>query len=143
MLKSPSVFLITVLLFLFIAESCPIKADVCVNSTLNVNHVQGHVVYVARGMEKPIPNAEVELKKFRNDEWQTKYKVTTDKNGFFQIGDVPSGKYEIHVVHPMIGRFGTMVRVIRKAKSNPRKEIIVVLEFMKCGDARVHEIKRK
>src|SRR5687768_1101107 len=97
MFKASSVILSTVLLFQLAAESRPVVADVCVHSTLKVNHVQGHVVVNARGFEEPLPEAEVELKKYRNDEWQTKYKVTADENGFFKIADVPSGEYEIHV----------------------------------------------
>ena len=143
MFKLSLIILVTALLVLLTAESRPVEADVCVNSTLKVNHVQGYVVSVARGVEEPIPNAEVELKEFLNDEWQTKYKAKTDENGFFKILDVPSGKYEIHVLHPMIGSLGTLVRVKRKTNSKPSKEIIVVLEFMKCGDARVQKIKQK
>jgi len=74
-----------------------VRADTCIQKTLKVSHITGHVMALWRRGEEPIPKASIELKAFLNDEWQTKFTTTSDDKGFFRIENVPSGKYELHV----------------------------------------------
>src|SRR6266849_488076 len=73
------------------------RADTCIQQTLKVSHITGHVVALWRGGEEAIPKASIELKAFLNDGWQTKFATTSDDKGFFRIENVPSGKYALHV----------------------------------------------
>ena len=132
------------LAFHLVANYCSVAADICIDENLKVNHIQGHIVAGRLGDEEPIPNAEVELKEFRNDEWQTKVIVKADEAGFFRIENIPSGKYQMFVSAIPFRRFATSIR-LKDSKSNPNKEIIIRLGIGEhdCGSAKVQKIKRK
>jgi hypothetical protein len=130
------------LLLLHLAAECyPAKADICVSDTLKVSHLQGHVVAIWSGGEEPISSALVELREFRDDEWQTKFKVTSDEKGFFRVENVPSGRYELSVKADNFRSFGTRLRM-KASKANPKQEIIVTLGvgLHNCGSARIQKL---
>jgi hypothetical protein len=143
MLRVSLIFLSLLLILHAMAGSQPVAADICVNEVLKVNHIQGRVVALWKGGEEPIPNAEVELKEFRDDEWHTKIKISADEQGFFNIENIPSGNYQILVSGKVFRSFGANVR-LKASKSNPEKEIVVTLGIgiHDCGSARVQRIKR-
>lgn len=117
------------------------RADICIEETLKVSHVSGHVVALWRGGEEPIPNASIQVRQLINDEWQTKFTAVSDEKGFFQIDNVPSGNYEIYVTSQHFHAFGTRVR-LKASQSKPTREIVVTLglEFHDCGYAKVRKI---
>ena len=128
----------------FVAGYNSATADICVSDPLKVKHIQGYVVAAWKGGEDPVPNAEVELQGFHDDEWQSKFKVATDERGFFRIENVPSGKYTMLVKANHFKSFGVEVR-LRASKSSPEKEIIVRLGIPghDCGAARMQKLKRE
>ena len=91
----------------------------------------------------PIPGADIELREYRNDEWQVKSRVTADENGAFSFRGVPSGEYELHVAATAFRSFGTQVRVKGKGKPDLGREIMVKLEPLDCGSAMVRKIQRQ
>lgn len=131
------------LLLSFVSSGHQARADTCIQKPLKVSHVTGHVVALWRGGEEPIPKASIELKVFVNDEWQTKFIATSDDKGFFQIENVPSGKYELHVSRENFHSFGTTVR-LKASKSIASREIVVILGigFHDCGSALVRKLNR-
>jgi hypothetical protein len=118
-------------------------ADICVNDRLTVSDVRGRVVAPWRGGVSPILGAGVELREYRNDEWQTKARVTADENGMFSFGGVSSGEYELYVAASAFRSFGTRVRVKSKGKPDPGREIVVQLEPLDCGSAVVRKVEKQ
>ncbi|MDQ3819737.1 MAG: carboxypeptidase-like regulatory domain-containing protein [Acidobacteriota bacterium] len=134
--------LLVILIFLTAGVRYAI-ADICVNDRLTVSDVRGRVVAAWRGGVSPIPGASIKLREYRNDEWQTKAKVTGDENGVFSFGGVPSGEYELYVAASAFRSFGTRVRVKGKAKPAPGREIVVNLEPLGCGSAVLRKAEKQ
>ena len=134
--------IITVILSsLLLSADYQAKGDTCIDHNLKVSHIAGRVVATSSGREEPIPNATIELRQLRNDEWQTKFTVASDDKGFFQIRDVPSGKYDMHVTAQNFHSFATTVR-LKASKSSATREIVVTLGigFHDCGSASVRKL---
>src|SRR5262249_17858044 len=125
---NPKLFLLITLMFVLCnGKATPAaRPDICVGETLKVSHVTGHVVALWRGGEDPIPSASIQLSQYVNDELQTKFTATSDEKGYFQINNVPSGRYEILVRSEHFHAFGTRLQ-LKASKSKPSREIIVTL----------------
>jgi Carboxypeptidase regulatory-like domain len=143
MMRSIITFLTLLALLHTCSELPSAKAETCISETLKVGRVQGRVLAAWLKNEDPISNANLELKEFRNDEWRTVSKVVADEQGYFKFENVPSGEYELYVTATHLRSFGTRVRVRQKANSQPNREIVVYLDGVECGAAKVRRIKRK
>jgi hypothetical protein len=119
------------------------KAKICVSDTLKVRHVQGRVLAAWLNYEDPIFSANVELREVRDDELRTVSKVVADEQGYFEFENVPSGEYELYVTATHLRSFGTRIRVKQKSKTQTDHEIVVYLDGVECGAAKVRRIKRK
>ena len=126
-----------------LSVSPSVKAETCISETLKVSNVQGRILAAWLKGEDPIPNAGIELKELRHDEWRTVYKAVADGQGYFKFENVPSGEYELHVTATRLRGFGTRVRVQQKSNSQPVREIVVYLDGVECGAAKVRRIKRR
>jgi hypothetical protein len=136
-------FLTLSALLLTSSESPSAKAETCISETLKISHVQGRVLAAWLKNEGPIPKANLELKEFGNGGWRTVSKVVADGQGYFKFENVPSGEYELYVTATHLRSFGTRVRVKQKSNLESNHEIVVYLDGVECGTAKVRRINRK
>jgi hypothetical protein len=132
--------IVCLLLFLIIGPRTS-AADVCVYTRQKVSAIYGRVISVGKSPDDPIPQAQIKLLEYRNDEWVGKAEVITSDDGRFSFRSISPGRYHLRASAPFLRTIEFEVKVGKSSSSKKiDREIIIGLEPFGCGDLFIRKI---